>query len=68
MKIKNCMKYFKGRGLEIYNIDGKDVPQKFSISWDVLRQSLNSLAKFDALLRRSVQRITNSDLTDIPWI
>ena len=30
--------------------------------------SHNSLAKFDALLRHSVQRITNSDLTDIQWI
>jgi len=30
--------------------------------------SHNSLAKFDALLRRSVQHFTNSDLTDIQWI
>jgi len=28
----------------------------------------NSLAKFDALLRRSIQPITNSDLSDIQWI
>jgi len=27
-----------------------------------------SLAKFDALLRRAVQRITNSDLSDTQWI
>jgi len=30
--------------------------------------SHNSLAKFDTLLRRSVQHITNSGLTDIQWI
>ena len=29
---------------------------------------MNSLAKFDAPLRRSVQHITNSDLTDVQWI
>jgi len=28
----------------------------------------NSLAKFDALLRRSIQLITNSDISDIQWI
>ena len=30
--------------------------------------SHNSLMQFDALLRRSIQLITNSDLSDIQWI
>ena len=44
------------------------MPKKFSIFCNVLLQSLTSvshpsLTKFDALLRRSIQRITNSDLS-----
>ena len=42
--------------------------QKSYVCCDVRHQSHPSLEKFDALLKQAIQRITNSNLSDLQWI